>query len=114
MSDRKRIQGLPETPQSTGSRGGGHCGGGIHTLVDLVVSFGICGGANIVSHTSNTSRDFVEGRRHGRHGRDAYGGARVWARRAAADPPRVVDADSAHVSIARAHQITAKGVSYTP
>ena len=86
----------------------------MRTLVDLVVSFGICGGANIVSHTSNTSRDFVEGRRHGRHGRDAYGGARVWARRGAPHPALVVVDDDGHVSIARGHQIRAQGVLYTP
>lgn len=41
------------------------------TLVVLVVSFGICREANIVNNMSNTTRDFVDARRHGRHDRDA-------------------------------------------
>ena len=86
----------------------------MRTLVTLVVSFGICWGANVVSSTFNTSRNFVEARRGPPDDRDAFGRARVWARRGAPHPALVVVDDDGHVSIARGHQIRAQGVLYTP
>ncbi len=49
----------------------GDCGEHIRTLVCLVVSLGICNVTNIVSSSSNTSRNEEEAWRPGAHGRDA-------------------------------------------
>ena len=96
------IRTPPGTPRRGGT-GSGEWGGSMLTLVALVDSFGICWSAYIVSSMFDTSRDFVEARRHAQHDRDAYSWARVWARRAAP-----VDDDDGHVSIAREHQIRGK------
>ena len=55
----------------------GEGGEHIRTLVCLVVSLGICNVTNVVSDSSNTSRNKEEAFRPGAHGRDACSAGRV-------------------------------------
>lgn len=67
-------------PRARGWGEGGRVGEGgehIRTLVCLVVSLGICNVTNVVSDSSNTSRNKEEAFRPGAHGRDACSAGRV-------------------------------------